>query len=382
MGNAYDNASLVLTPNGYKAGKMYSAKPTDGTGDLAFSRASTALRRNSAGLWESVANNVPRLQYPVGGGCPSWLFEPQATNSILYSTDFSNAAWVVVGTAAKAVSAHASLISGGVAYDITGLDNSFSQYFGQALSGLTTTTFQVFIKAVVVGDVGKKIRIDSNTAGNTDITLTSDWQEFSSYFAASSSGIYFFGKPNSGTPATQFTICYAGREAGTVATSPIITAGSTVTRLADLATKTGIGSLIGQSEGTIYIEASMPVVPAYFTLSDGSPSNRIIVYSTGTAQINVLVQKAGSTQAFLAYAFDITTTFKVAFTYSTNSFKLFVNGVLRATDTLGDTFTTELTRVGFDSSTTGDNVFSSKTNEVIIYKTAISDSEAIELTTL
>jgi hypothetical protein len=85
MGNAYNNASLLVTPNGYKASKIYSAKPTDGTGDLAFSRASTAMRRNSAGLWEEVANNVPRLQYPVGGGCPSWLFEPQATNSFLNS---------------------------------------------------------------------------------------------------------------------------------------------------------------------------------------------------------------------------------------------------------------------------------------------------------
>jgi hypothetical protein len=91
MGNAYDSASLLVTPNGYKASKIYSAKPTDGTGDLAFSRASTAMRRNSAGLWESVANNVPRLQYPVGGGCPSWLFEPQATNVIERS--YQPASW-------------------------------------------------------------------------------------------------------------------------------------------------------------------------------------------------------------------------------------------------------------------------------------------------
>jgi len=89
--NLYDSASLLVTPNGYKASKIYSAKPTDGSGDLTFTRASTAMRRNSSGIWESVANNVPRLQYPVGGGCPSWLFEPQNTNECIDSDNgFSN----------------------------------------------------------------------------------------------------------------------------------------------------------------------------------------------------------------------------------------------------------------------------------------------------
>jgi hypothetical protein len=58
MGNAYNNASLLVTPNGYKASKIYSAKPTDGTGDLTFSRASNATRVNSAGLIEKARTNV------------------------------------------------------------------------------------------------------------------------------------------------------------------------------------------------------------------------------------------------------------------------------------------------------------------------------------
>jgi hypothetical protein len=110
MSNAYDSASLLVTPNGYKASKIYSAKPTDGTGDLAFSRASTAMRRNSAGLWEEVANNVPRLQYPVGGGCPSWLFEPQATNLVSYNTS-----WAAVAVQDSTITANAVISpTGGV----------------------------------------------------------------------------------------------------------------------------------------------------------------------------------------------------------------------------------------------------------------------------
>ena len=59
----FDSASLVVTPNGTKASKLYSIIPTDGSGDLTVTRATTATRVNSSGLIESVANNVPRLDY-------------------------------------------------------------------------------------------------------------------------------------------------------------------------------------------------------------------------------------------------------------------------------------------------------------------------------
>jgi hypothetical protein len=59
----FESASLVVTPNGTKASKLYAIKPTDGSGDLSVTRATTATRVNSSGLIESVANNVPRLDY-------------------------------------------------------------------------------------------------------------------------------------------------------------------------------------------------------------------------------------------------------------------------------------------------------------------------------
>jgi hypothetical protein len=53
-----DNASLVLTPNAYKEGKLYSVIPSDGSGDFTFTRATTATRVNSAGLVELVPYNL------------------------------------------------------------------------------------------------------------------------------------------------------------------------------------------------------------------------------------------------------------------------------------------------------------------------------------
>ena len=35
----FESASLVVTPNGTKASKLYAIKPTDGSGDLTVTRA-------------------------------------------------------------------------------------------------------------------------------------------------------------------------------------------------------------------------------------------------------------------------------------------------------------------------------------------------------
>jgi len=71
----YSDASLVLLPKGGagKDGKVYSIKPTDASGDFTFDRGSnlTATRVNASGL-----------------------IEKGTENSLIYSNDFGNAAWV------------------------------------------------------------------------------------------------------------------------------------------------------------------------------------------------------------------------------------------------------------------------------------------------
>ena len=94
----FEDAKLILTPNAYKAGKAYCVKPFDGSGDFTVVRNTTATTRNSSGNLESVAVNVPRLNYPIGGGCPSWLIEPQSTNLVTHSENFSNASWRKLGS--------------------------------------------------------------------------------------------------------------------------------------------------------------------------------------------------------------------------------------------------------------------------------------------
>ena len=87
-----DNQKLILTPNGYKAGKNYSIKPTDGSGDFTMSRNTSKTRVNKDKLIESVGNNVLPADY-ANGDCPELALEPQRTNLVTYSEQFDDNYW-------------------------------------------------------------------------------------------------------------------------------------------------------------------------------------------------------------------------------------------------------------------------------------------------
>ena len=86
-----------MIPSGVGIDTLYSVLPSDGVGDFNFSRSGSATRINKDGLIETVASNVPRLNYPlidgIVSGCPSLLLEPQRINTLSYSEDFSQSYW-------------------------------------------------------------------------------------------------------------------------------------------------------------------------------------------------------------------------------------------------------------------------------------------------
>ena len=116
-----DTASLIVTPNGYKEGKLYSVIPSDGSGDLSVTRATTATRVNSQGLVELVPYNL-----------------------LTYSNTFSNAAWTKTNT---------TVTSGQSGYD--GSTNAWKLQatatnnceVDQSFSESETKTFSIYAKA-------------------------------------------------------------------------------------------------------------------------------------------------------------------------------------------------------------------------------------------
>jgi hypothetical protein len=86
------DASLYLKPTAFGNTKLFAALPEDGSGDMDFSRAGEATRVNAQGNIEEELSNIPRIDY-TDGGCPSLLLEPQSTNLVQYSEDFSGSSW-------------------------------------------------------------------------------------------------------------------------------------------------------------------------------------------------------------------------------------------------------------------------------------------------
>lgn len=90
--------SLEIVPAKYNVSTntLLSQIPIDGTGDFTVTRATSpttgqSTRVNALGQIELVADNVPRLDYPIGGGCPALLVEPSAQNFFFPSDDFASA---------------------------------------------------------------------------------------------------------------------------------------------------------------------------------------------------------------------------------------------------------------------------------------------------
>ena len=58
MTNFIDKASLIMIPSAYGEGKLACVKPTNGSGDFTFTRASSAIRTNPSGFLEPACYNL------------------------------------------------------------------------------------------------------------------------------------------------------------------------------------------------------------------------------------------------------------------------------------------------------------------------------------
>ena len=314
----FDDASLVLTPNGYKASKLYSIKPTSGLGDMTVVRATTARRVNSAGLIESVAINVPRLDY-TGGGCPKILIEPLRTNNVLRSQEFDNGYWNksnVTVTANTTTAPDNTTTADNVNITTT---NGFLRRTGLTFANSTSYTISIFVKkSATTGTKNFRFFYGNNAANTSGLTCTVDltnitattttngtvpptilstklvnyvnnWYRvevaFTTNALGGSSNSEIGLQPPSGGPVVDFDAWGAQVELGSTATSYIPTVAATVTRNADVISKTGISSLIGQTEGTIFVEANLTANTnerRIVVVSDGTETKRIMFWTLGT----------------------------------------------------------------------------------------------------
>jgi hypothetical protein len=86
--------SLALIPTAYKAGKLYSVLPEDGSGDFTVSRNGTGTYLVQDGFIKTALPNEPRFEYNSDGTFKAVLVEPAATNMLLRTQDFANSYWL------------------------------------------------------------------------------------------------------------------------------------------------------------------------------------------------------------------------------------------------------------------------------------------------
>jgi hypothetical protein len=172
---------------------------------------------------------------------------------------------------------------------------------------------------------------------------------------------------------------------GSYATSYIgPTTSASATRVADACFKTGISSLIGQTEGVVFLDFEFPSMSSlmsggtvYAYLYDGSSKDAYIaIYASGFVQAYMfggcLINTATGyvTQAGR---------FKMAFAYKANDFVLYINGVQAGTDTSGTIPTFSEFGLQYINSTFAS---SQKVNQAILFKTRLTNAELASLTTI
>ena len=376
MSNLLDKASVILTPTAYNTSEALCVKPSDGTGDFDFSRATDATRINSLGLVETIGINLPRINYE--GGCGSWLFEPQTTQLLPYSEDFSQ--WNAGGDT-TIESGYLAPDGTNNAYKVSGTSSAMT--FGASL--LTTTTRTIYARTVSGTGQANLCSFNSNT--NNLFTITEQWQRFEVNATAVASNSFYAIDFRGSTTLTEIILWGANATNDQdYSTSYITSNGSTVTRNQDLCTGGGSVSSINSTEGVLYFETKTLVdggANRYLSLSDGTNSNllQVLYFSNG----NLRIASSGTPAGFQSITITNITqnnNNKIAVKYSISEFKIFINGTQEGSLSTNTSWSNNtLNNINFSL---GNNSFPffGNTNCVAVWKEALSDSELQSLTTI
>jgi len=159
-------ASMLILPSGYKGGTAYAELPSNGNGDLTWTRASDAWRTNADGLIQRVPWNL-----------------------LTYSNTPTDSSWSKLGLGAgtaPVVTANAGTSPDGTTNasrvqfncgGTTSSDRSILQKASIALISGANYAGSIYVKAYSSGEIGKQLRfILEGVTSQSIITLTDSWQ--------------------------------------------------------------------------------------------------------------------------------------------------------------------------------------------------------------
>ena len=362
--------------------------------------------------------NVPRLTYQNGGGgCPSLLLEKQSTNIVTYSEQFDNAAWSLSGVT---VSANQTTSPDGTTNADKLIESSANAlheiYQAQSLTNGVTYTNTIYAKSgertqiainFVSGGFGQGANVIADLSAGTLGTVSNYGSVTGSTATITNVGNGWYRISLTMTPATTETfyadyspalngnITYQGNgtsgvyiwgaqiEISSYPTSYIPTTSSSATRVADACFKTGISSLIGQTEGVVFWDIEVETLSAtgnenILNLDAGSFGDTIYFIKGSAGGITAEVYAGATVQCSFSYSLPSVGRYKMALAYKANDFAFYVNGVSRGTDSSGTVPATSRFQMG-------NGVFGSsdgKVNQAVLFTTRLTNAELASLTTI
>jgi len=348
-------------------------------------------------------SGLPRLDYSGGASCPSLLLEPQTTALNQFSEQLDNAYWTQNGTTTTAnqIVSPDGYTNADLVAATSAIGNRVERT-GFSLSG--SHTFSIFLKKGTSTrnlwyDGVKGVQIDWAADGTPTVT------GFSAGVPASFGSVDYgngwhriwFQDTYSGTRSVQLFPDRTGGTGGVYAWGANLTATSylqsyintlstAVTRVADVAYKTGISSIIGSTEGSVYFEGiindSGLASAVFLEIVDGTDVNNAIVSyvdnSTGRAAVYI---GPLANSAFLTAGNVKGQKVKLAFRWKTNDYAFYVNGSQVYTNTsLAAPSGMDALRVG--NNRNGVDVGTTKVEQTLLFNTALTNAQLAELSTL
>jgi hypothetical protein len=323
--------------------------------------------------------NVPRLDY-LGSSCPRLLLEPQRSNLVTFSEQFNNAGWTKTNTT---ITANTAISPDGYQNADRAQLAAGALLFQSGLGSAGSNTLSVYAKATSGTSAKFRFFANGNTLLSSDQTATGEWQRFTfTYtFSAVTAGI------SVATTGADDVLFYGFQhELGAYATSYIPTLAASATRVADAASKTGISSLIGQTEGTLFGEFTFTGVTSLHMLASvaGSYTSAVYVQTGSSTGISMQVWSGATNQVGINFiGLTVGQNVKFAAAYKANDFMLYVNGVQAGSSTSGSVPAgLSQLEVGSYAEAGSPFNFNSSIKQAIVFKTRLTNAELATLTTL
>jgi hypothetical protein len=351
-----------------------------------------------------ILEDMPRLDYSGGATCGSLILEPQRTN-LVYQSEYLGA-WSAANCTltANSITSPEGVVN---SFKITENSAASTQHrvsLGSIGGSSATYTMSAYVKNssgtrmayIDMGLVTAHFNFTTETIYSA--TGTADWEDVGNGWyriwvtsnSAISVGTCYVGLSvnnnetysGDGTSAIEFYGIQL--EAGGYPTSYIPTYGSSVTRSADACSKTGISSLIGQTEGTLFLELSSlsdSVVNEQISLSDGTDANTIkFVIGSVVGGVSAQGRLSSITQFSITKATtDFVSNKKLALAYKANDFVFYYNGEQVGIDASGS-----IPAMSVFAFSTGASTFAATVNvkEAILFPTRLTNDELASLTTI